>query len=212
MIELYTWITANCQKVNIAVEELGVAYELRPINIGKREQFAPDFLRISPNNKVPAIVDRDIGIQMMESGAILLYLAEKAGRLLPPEPESHWKVVEWIMWQMGGVGPAFAQLNHYRSQPDKAPYALERFEKEARRLLKVLEGRLEGRDYVAGSYSVADIAIWPWISRYERLGFDLLSLPNVLAWYRRIAERPAVQRGFQILQPDRQIPLPDGQA
>jgi GSH-dependent disulfide-bond oxidoreductase len=208
MIELYTWITANCQKVNIAVEEAGIAYELRPINIGKREQFAADFLTISPNNKVPAIVDRDAGIKMMESGAILLYLAEKAGRLLPQEPESRWKAVEWIMWQMGGVGPAFAQLNHFRSDPDKAPYALERLEHEAQRLLKVLEGRLAGRDYVADSYSVADIAIWPWISRHERLGFDLPSFPNILAWYRRIAERPAVQRGFQILQPDRQIPIP----
>src|SRR5262245_50995875 len=164
MIELYTWTTPNGLKVSITLEEVGLPYRVHPIDIGKDEQFQPSFLKISPNNKIPAIVDTDTGLHLMESGAILLYLAEKTGRLWPPGLSAKWVVVEWLMWHMGGRGPclgavrAFVQFN-----PGNAPDAGERYTREARRLWRVLDRRLGEVTYVAGEYSVADIAIWPWI-------------------------------------------------
>ncbi|HXF53629.1 MAG TPA: glutathione S-transferase N-terminal domain-containing protein [Hyphomicrobiaceae bacterium] len=209
MIDLYTWSTPNGRKVSIMLEEIGLPYEVHPIDIGKREQFAPDFLRISPNNKIPAIVDRDTGMSLFESGAILMYLAAKTGKLMAKEGEPYWRTIEWLMWQMGGVGPMFGQVHHFvRYHKGKAPYAEERYLEEARRLYRVLDTRLGEVEYLAGAYSIADIATWPWVSRFEWQTIDLKQYPNVLRWYKAIAERPAVQRGYHI--PNRQpgIPMP----
>lgn len=204
MIDLYTWTTPNGRKVSILLEELGVPYEVHPIDIGKDEQFAPDFLAISPNNRIPAIVDRDTGRSLMESGAIMLYLAEKHGQFLG---DDRWTTIEWLMWQMGGVGPMLGQVHHFvKYNPGKSAYAEERYSKEARRLYGVLEKRLEGRDFVAGAYSIADMAIWPWISRFEWQQMDLDAFPNVRDWYLRIADREAVQKGYDV--PHHVTPIP----
>ena len=209
MIDLYTWTTPNGRKVSIMLEELDLPYTVHPIDISKGEQFQPEFLKISPNNRIPAIVDRDSGMSLMESGAILLYLAEKAGKLLPRETEPRYRVIEWRMWQMGGVGPMFGQVHHYvKYNKGKAPYSEERYLKEAHRLYGVLERRLGGCEFVAGEYSVADIAIWPWVSRYEWQTVDLHQYPNVLRWYCAIAVRPAVQRGYQVPKKVNEIPMP----
>ena len=209
MIDLYTWTTPNGRKVSIMLEELGLPYTAHPIDIGKDEQFAPDFLKIAPNNRIPAIVDRDTGIALMESGAIMIYLADKTGRLLAPSGEQRYRAIEWLMWQMGGVGPMLGQVHHFvKYNPGKAPYAEERYLKEAHRLYGVLDRRLAGRDYVADDYSIADIAIWPWISRFEWQTIDMGRYPNVARWYRAIAARPAVQRGYQVPKPVGDIPLP----
>jgi GST-like protein len=209
VIDLYTWTTPNGRKVSIALEELGLPYTAHPIDISKDEQFQPDFLRISPNNRIPAIVDRETGIHLMESGAILIYLADKAGRLLPKDGEQRYRVIEWLMWQMGGLGPMVGQAHHFlRANKGVAPYAEERYAKEAQRLYGVLDRRLEGRDYVADEYSIADIAIWPWVSRYEWHAVDLAKFPNVKRWYTAIVGRPAVQRGYQVPKPAGDIPLP----
>jgi GST-like protein len=208
MIDLYTWTTPNGRKVSILLEELGVPYAVHPIDISKDEQFDPAYLKIAPNNKIPAIVDRDTGMTLMESGAIMLYLAEKHGRFLEVG-EGRWRVIEWLMWQMGGIGPFLGQVHHFvKYNPGKAPYAEERFSKEARRLYAVLDRRLEGRDYVAGAYSIADMAIWPWISRFEWQRIDLAEYPRVRDWYLRIAERPAVQKGYQVPSFVNPVPLP----
>lgn len=209
MIDLYTWSTPNGRKVSIALEELGLPYTVHEIDIMKDEQFAPAFLKISPNNKIPAIVDRDTGTSLMESGAILLYLAKKTGRLIPSDEAGYWQAVEWLMWQMGGFGPMLGQAHHFlHFNKGKAPYAEERYGKEAQRLYGVLDRRLEGRDFVAGEYSVADIAIWPWASRWEWQGVDMAEFPNVKAWYERIAARPAVQKGYDVPKRGAEIPLP----
>ena len=209
MIDLYTWTTPNGRKVSILLEELGTDYAVHPIDIGKDEQFAPEFLKISPNNKIPAIVDRDTGLALMESGAILWYLAEKHGRFLPDGTADRMQVLEWLMWQMGGVGPMLGQAHHFlQFNPGKAPYAETRYGTEARRLYAVLDTRLDGRDFVAGAYSIADMAIWPWIARYEWQRIDLADFPNVRAWYRRILDRPAVQRGYKV--PKDTGPIPPG--
>jgi GST-like protein len=206
MIDLYTWTTPNGRKVSILLEELGVPYEVHPIDIGKDEQFAPDFLAISPNNRIPAIVDRETGRSLMESGAIMLYLAEKHDRFLG---DDRWTTIEWLMWQMGGVGPMLGQVHHFvKYNPGKSAYAEERYSKEARRLYGVLEKRLEGRDFVAGDYSIADMAIWPWISRFEWQQMDLSEFPNVRDWYVRIAGREAVQKGYDIPHHVTPIPMP----
>jgi GST-like protein len=209
MIDLYTWTTPNGRKVSIMLEELGLPYEVHPIDIGKDEQFAPAFLKISPNNKIPAIVDRETGVSLMESGAILLYLAEKTNRLIPSEGDVRWHVLEWLMWQMGGIGPFLGQAHHFlHYNKGKAPYAEERYRKEAKRLYGVLDRRLDGRDYVAGDYSIADIAIWPWTARFEWQEIDLHQFPNVERWYRSIAARPAVQRGYHVPKFTQDIPMP----
>lgn len=211
MIDLYTWGTPNGRKVSILLEELGTPYVVHPVDIGKDEQFDPDFLRISPNNKIPAIHDRASGVALMESGAILLHLAETHGRFLAADTadgEGRLRAIEWLMWQMGGLGPMAGQAHHFlRFNPGKAPYAEERYGGETKRLYGVLERRLEGRAFVAGDYSIADMAIWPWVSRFEWQRVDLAAFPNVRDWYRRIASRPAVKRGYDVPTPG-EIPMP----
>jgi GSH-dependent disulfide-bond oxidoreductase len=209
VIDLYTWTTPNGRKASIALEELGIPYQAHPIDISKDEQFAPDFLKISPNNRIPAIVDRDSDFSLMESGAILIYLAEKAGKLLPSDPQKRFRVIEWLMWQMGGPGPMLGQVHHFvKYNKGKAPYAEERYLKEAHRLYGVLDKRLASREYVADDYSIADIAIWPWISRFEWQTIDLNQYPNVKRWYVAIANRPAVQKGYQVPKFVTDVPMP----
>ncbi len=209
MIDLYTWTTPNGRKVSIALEELELPYTAHAINIGEDEQFAPDFLKIAPNNKIPAIVDNDNGTAMMESGAILLYLAKKAGKLLPSDEKARWSAIEWLMWQMGGVGPMCGQVHHFvRFNQGKSAYAEERFLNEAKRLYGVMDKRLADHEFLAGEYSVADIATWPWISRFEWQTIDLNDFPNVKRWYTDIANRPAVQRGYDVPKKVGDIPMP----
>jgi GSH-dependent disulfide-bond oxidoreductase len=209
MIDLYTWTTPNGRKVSILLEELGLPYESYAVDIGKDEQFKPEFLKISPNNKIPAMVDRDTGLALMESGAMMIYLADKTGRFLPKEGEPRYRVIEWLMWQMGGIGPMLGQAHHFlHFNKGKAPYAEERYGKEAQRLYKVLDGRLDGRGFVAGDYSIADMAIWPWISRFEWQEIDMNDFPNVKRWYVDIASRPAVQKGYQVPKFTADIPMP----
>lgn len=203
MIDLYTWSTPNGRKVSILLEETGLPYHVIPIHIGRGEQFAPDFLRISPNNRIPAIVDPDgpggKPLSLFESGAILLYLARKTGRFLPKDPADEFKAIQWLMFQMGGVGPMFGQVHHFlRAAPEPVPYAISRYTTEARRLYRVLDGHLQGRDYLADSYSVADIATYPWIARHEWHQVDLAEFPAVRAWFERVGARPAVQRGMAV--------------
>lgn len=212
MIDLYTWTTPNGRKVSIMLEELGVPYTAHPIDISKGDQFDPDFLKIAPNNRIPAIVDHETGIQMMETGAIMLYLAEKHGRFLP-DGEARWQVIEWLMWQMGGLGPMLGQVHHFvKYNAGQHPYSEERYAKEGRRLYGVLDRRLEGRDYIAGdgrgAYTIADMASWPWISRFDWQQIDLNDFPNVRDWYLRIAERPAVQHGYRIPKYVNDVPMP----
>ncbi|MDH3714418.1 MAG: glutathione S-transferase N-terminal domain-containing protein [Gammaproteobacteria bacterium] len=209
MIDLYTWTTPNGRKVSIMLEELGVEYTAHAINIGAGEQQAPEFLAISPNNKIPAIVDNDNGTVLMESGAILLYLADKYQKFMPTDEASRWRAMEWLMWQMGGIGPFLGQVHHFvHYNPGKAPYAEERYSKEAHRLYGVLNTRLTGRDYMIDEYSIVDMATWPWISRFEWQKVDLNLYPNVRDWYVRIAERPAVQRGYQVPKKVNEVPMP----
>ncbi|MCY3995784.1 MAG: glutathione S-transferase N-terminal domain-containing protein [Rhodobacter sp.] len=212
MIDLYTWTTPNGRKVSILLEELGVEYTPHAIDISQGEQFEADFLKIAPNNRIPAIVDRDSDVRMMESGAIMLYLAEKYGRFLP-EGAERWPAIEWLMWQMGGVGPMFGQVHHFvRHNPGKSTYSEERYLKEAKRLYGVLNRRLEGRDYMVGKgrgeYSIVDMATWPWVSRYDWQQIDLHQFPHVRDWYARIAERPAVRRGYRVPKYAGDVPLP----
>jgi GST-like protein len=209
MIDLYTWTTPNGQKASIALEELQLPYEVHPIDITKDEQFDPAFLQVAPNNKIPAIVDRDTGIRLMESGAILIYLADKTGKLLPREGEARYRVIEWLMWQMGGAGPMLGQAHHFlRFQKGKAPYAEERFRNEARRLYGVLDRRLQGRAFVADEFSVADIAIWPWIARFQWQEIDLNEFPDVKRWYLEVAARPSVEKGYRMPKFTSEIPMP----
>ena len=204
MIDLYTWPTPNGRKVSIALEELGLDYRVHAVNIGKDEQFAPDFLAISPNNKIPAIVDD--GRSLMESGAILLYLADKTGRL---GGDDRWTTLEWLMLQMGGVGPMLGQANHFlRFNAGKSDYAEARYAAEAARLYGVLDRRLANHDYLAGEYSIADIATWPWISRWPWHRIDWADYPHLKRWFATIAERPAVQRGWPVPFDAGDIPLP----
>ena len=207
-ISLYTWATPNGRKVSIMLEEVELPYETHAVNIGADEQFAEDFLRISPNNKIPAIVDHDTGRAMMESGAILMYLADKTGKLMPAD-DSRWTVIEWLMLQMGGVGPMLGQTHHFlRFNPGKAPYAEERYSKENARLYAVLDKRLGEHEYLADDYSIADIATWPWISRFEWQQMDLNAYPHLKRWYVAIATRPAVERGYHVPSKVNEIPMP----
>lgn len=209
MIDLYTWTTPNGRKVSILLEELGMAYEAHPINIGRDEQFSESFLKISPNNKIPAIVDRDNGMALMESGAIMMYLAKKAGQLIPDDEVSYWRCVEWLMWQMGGLGPMLGQVHHFvKYHAGKSEYAAQRYLNEAKRLYGVLDQRLGEVEYLAGEYSIADIATWPWISRFEWQTINLGEYPNVRRWYVDIAGRDAVQRGYHQPQFVNDVPMP----
>ena len=209
MIELYTWSTPNGRKVSIALEELELPYSVHAVDISKDEQFKPEFLKISPNNRIPAIVDTDNGQALFESGAILMYLAEKTGKLWPKETKAHWATMQWLMWQMGGIGPMLGQVHHFvKYNKGKAPYAEERYLKEAHRLYGVLDRQLAQTEFVAGAYSIADISIWPWISRFEWQTVDLKQYPSVLRWYKAIAGRPAVQRGYDVPVKQPGIPTP----
>jgi GST-like protein len=205
MIEVWSWPTPNGHKVHIALEELGLPYTVVPINIGQGEQFRPEFLAITPNHRIPAIVDPDgpggQRIELFESGAILIYLAEKAGKLLPAAPQGRYRALQWLMWQMGGVGPMFGQYNHFANYaPEKLPYAIERYGNEVQRLYRVLDKGLAGGAYLAGDeYSIADIATYPWVRNPQSRGVSLDALPNVARWIETIEARPAVQRGVQVL-------------
>ena len=207
MIDLYTWSTSNGRKASIMLEELGADYTVHPIHIGKGDQFTPEYLAINPNGKIPAIVDSDgpggAPIAVFESGAILIYLAEKHGRFLPTEPVARMEVIQWLMFQMGGIGPMFGQVHHFlRAAKEQVPYGIERYGTEVRRLYGVLDRRLDGRDHLAGDgYSIADIATWPWVFRREWQQIDLADFPNVKRWFDAVGSRPAVERGTQIPPP-----------
>lgn len=210
MIDLYTWSTPNGRKVSMMLEEVGLPYEVHPINIAKDDQFDPDFLEISPNNKIPAVVDRDTGTRLMESAAIMIYLGEKSGSpLWPSEAERRYDVLQWLMMQMGSVGPMLGQAHHFlRFNKGKAPYAEERYAREAARIYNVLDRQLGRREYLAGALSIADIATWPWISRFEWQGIDLAAYPNLKRWYLAIAEREGTRRGYDVPEGGFEIPLP----
>ncbi len=203
MIDLYTWTTPNGRKISVMLEEAELPYEVHPVNLSKGEQFKPQFLAISPNNKIPAIIDHDgpggIPYSLFESGAILIYLAEKTGKLMPTEERTRYDAIKWLMFQMGGVGPIFGQAHHFMgSAPEKDAYAIERFSKEVRRLYGVMERRLAEQEFLAGEYSIADIATFPWVARYERHRIRLEEFSNVKRWFDSIASRPAVQRGMAV--------------
>jgi GST-like protein len=204
VIDLYTWTTPNGRKVSIMLEECGLAYNAHKIDITKDEQFAPDFLKISPNNRIPAIVDQEgpdgKPLPLFESGAILIYLAEKTGKFLPKDLRGRYTTLQWLMWQMGGVGPMFGQAHHFlRAAPEKVPYGIERYTKETRRLYGVMDKRLGEAPFLAGdAYTIADIATYPWAARHEWHLVDLAEFPNVKRWYDGIGARPAVQRGMAV--------------
>ena len=203
MIELYTAATPNGQKASIALEELELPHTVHPIDLGKLEQKKEWFLRLNPNGRIPVIVDRENDDHVVfESGAILLYLAEKTGRLLPADPAARSQVIQWLMFQMGGIGPMQGQANvFYRYAPEPIPYAIERYQNETRRLYEVLDRRLSGRDYLVGDYSIADIASFTWVSAHEWSGVSLDGLGHVRRWLERIEARPAVQRGLAVPEP-----------
>ena len=203
MIDLYYWPTPNGHKAAIFLEEAALPYRILPVNIGRGEQFAPDFLAISPNNRIPAIVDHapaggGAPLAVFESGAILLYLAEKTGQFLPSDARAKYETVQWLMWQMGGLGPMLGQNHHFRGYaPEQISYAITRYENETKRLYAVLDKNLAGRDYVAGAYSVADMACYPWIVPHEKQGVNIADYPNVGRWMRAVADRPAVMRAYE---------------
>ena len=212
MIDFYTWTTPNGRKVSILLEELGVPYRVHTIDLSKDEQFVPNFLKISPNNRIPAIFDRDADVAMMESGAIMLYLGQKYGKFICKGSE-YWPMMEWLMWQMASLGPMLGQVHHFvKYNKGKSQYAQARYLNEAHRLYGILNTRLKGCDFIAGSglgeYSIADMAIWPWISRFEWQEIDINAYPDVRDWYMRLAERPAVQKGYHVPKYVSDIPMP----
>ena len=216
MIEIYYWPTPNGHKITIFCEETGLPYRIVPVNIAEGEQFKPDFLKISPNNRMPAIVDPDgpdgKPIAIFESGAILLYLAEKTGKLLPKETRAKYKVIEWLMFQMAGVGPMFGQRGHFmRAAPEKIPYAIDRYTNESRRLLNVMDKRLGEAEYLGGDYSIADIATFPWVIGTRREPEQLESRPNFKRWLDAIEARPAVKKGMAVMADRPQTPLTEEQ-
>ena len=203
MITLYTWGTSNGRKISIMLEECGLPYVVRAVDIMQGEQFRPDFVAINPNSKIPAILDTDgpggQPITLFESGAILVYLAGKTGRFLPADDHGKFEALQWLMFQMGGVGPMFGQVHHFlRAAPEQVPYAIKRYCAEAARLYGVLDARLGEAEYLAGEYSIADIATFPWVARHEWQKIDLKDYPNVLRWFESIAARPAVKRGMAV--------------
>lgn len=200
MLELFTSETPNGWKITILLEELGVPYKVTPISLTNQEQKTPEFLRLNPNGKIPALVDD--GFAVFESGAILLYLAEKFGRFIPADVQGRSRAIQWVMWQVSGLGPMMGQATVFnRYFPEKLPSVIERYTRESRRLLGVLDGALEGRDYLAGDYSIADIACFPWVRGHEWAGVTLDGLPNIARWMEVIGARPAVQRGLLIPTP-----------
>ncbi|MGH7794992.1 MAG: glutathione S-transferase family protein [Candidatus Binatia bacterium] len=202
MIHLYTWGTPNGKKASIMLEEVGLPYEVHPVDLREGDQLKPEYLAINPNNKIPAIVDTDgpggKPFTLFESGAILMYLAEKSGKLWPADLRQRYTVIQWLMFQMGGIGPMFGQANYFYRLEEKVPFAIERFRKEALRLYNVLNKELGQRGFLAGEYSIADIATYPWVWRHEIHQVKLEDFPNVKRWYDGISARPAVQRGMEI--------------
>jgi GST-like protein len=214
MIDLYSWPTPNGHKIHIMLEECGLPYAVHAVDIGAGDQFELQFLKISPNNKIPAIVDSDgpdgQPISMFESGAILIYLAGKTGRFLPADARSKYLALEWLMWQMGGFGPMLGQAHHFRLYaPERIQYAYDRYTNEAKRLYGVLDKRLAEAEYVAGEYSIADMAIFPWSRSHAGQGVDLADYPNVKRWFDTIAARPAVERGVAVLADRRKPQMSD---
>ncbi len=214
MIDLYSWCTPNGQKVSIMLEEAALAYRVHAVNIGAGDQFTPEFLAISPNHRIPAIVDQDgpggRKLSLFESGAILLYLAEKTGQFLPADPHARYTVLQWLFWQMGGVGPMFGQANHFRhyavqkAGAEAAAYGIERYTNEAKRLFGVMDTQLSRHEWLGGDeYSIADMATWPWIVGRKNFGIDLSELPHVARWNEAMKARPAVRRGFDVLRKER---------
>ena len=207
MIDLYYWTTPNGHKITVFLEEAGLDYRVHPVHIGKGEQFAPDFLRIAPNNRIPAIVDdapadASAPVSLFESGAILLYLAEKSARFIPTDVHGRAEVLQWLFWQMGGLGPMAGQNNHFaNAAAEPIPYAIERYVKETSRLYGVLDRRLADRAFIAGDdYTIADMASYPWIVPYQRHGQDLHAFANLERWFRAVEARPAVQRAYALAQ------------
>jgi GST-like protein len=213
-IDLYYWATPNGQKISILLEEAGLPYTVHAVDIGSGAQFSPEFLKISPNNKMPAIVDPDgpdgKPISLFESGAILLYLAEKSGKFLPKDVRGRYEVIQWLIFQVAGVGPMLGQAHHFRGYaPEKIEYAINRYTKEAGRLYSVMDRHLKGRDWFAADYSIADIAIYPWTVPHERQGQDLKDFPHFKRWFERVGARPAVQKGMALLKEQRAATMSD---
>ncbi len=217
MIDLYSWATPNGHKIHIMLEETGLPYRVHPIDIGAGDQFKPEFLKISPNNKMPAMIDSDgpggKPMSMFESGAMLLYLASKTGKFLPEDLRERWSTLQWLMFQMGGVGPMLGQAHHFLAYaPEKIPYAMNRYSKEANRLYGVMDRRLAESKFIAcGEYTIADMAIMPWLRFPERQGVNIADYPHVKKWFDGIAARPAVQRGLKVLA-DLRKPVMDDKA
>ncbi len=216
MIDLHFWPTPNGWKITIALEEMELPYRIVPVNIGRGDQFQPEFLAISPNNRMPAIVDHEPAgggepMPVFETGAILIYLAEKTGRFLPRDLRGRTQVLEWLMWKMGGLGPKLVEHRHFKLYaPEKIPYAIDRYRREADRLYGVLDRRLEGREHLCGEYSIADMACWPWVITYKSQGIDLDAFPNVRRWYDRLKQRPALRRGYDVGKRERSATFADG--
>ena len=215
MLDLYFAPTPNGWKITIMLEECGLEYRVRPVNLGLGDQFEPDFLKISPNNRMPALVDHDAPngpVSIFESGAILVYLAETTGRFMPRELHQRFDVLQWLFWQVGGLGPMGGQLSHFVNYapggPGQHDYAHKRYANEYDRLFAVMERSLSQREFLAGDYSIADMATWPWVSRYEWQTVDLNKYPNVKRWYLAIAARPAVQKGYHVPKKVQEIPIP----
>lgn len=215
MIDLHYWPTPNGHKITIFLEETGLPYKIIPVNIGQGEQFRPEFLKIGPNNRMPAMVDHEppgggAPVSVFESGAILVYLAEKSGKFLPKDLRGRFEVLQWLFWQMGGLGPMAGQNHHFANYaPEKLPYAIERYVKETSRLYAVLDKRLADREFVAGDYSIADMACYPWTEPYERQGQKLEDFPHLKRWFEAIHARPAVQRAYEIGKRYRTVPAND---
>jgi len=216
MIDVYFWPTGNGKKVTIMLEETSLEYRVIPVNIGKGDQYTPEFLSLNPNNKMPVIVDRDVDddepVTGCESGGILAYLAEKTGRLLPSETRAKYKVLQWVFWQVGGLGPMAGQAHYFlKYAPTRNEEGMERFKNEVTRLYRVLDGQLGRQKYIAGDYSIADIAVWPWVVRYDWQGQDLADYPNVRRWFDAVGERPAVKKGAAVGEDfvDRSIEMSD---
>lgn len=199
MIDLYTFTTPNGRKASIMLEEVSLPYNVHKIDITKNDQFSPEYIAINPNSKIPAIIDRDTEITVFESGAILMYLADKTGKFLPTDQKERYQVIEWLMLQMGSVGPMFGQLNHFKKfAPEKIEYAIARYEKETLRLYGVLDKQLKDNEYICGDYSIADIATYPWVATYEFQGLTLDNHPNLKRWVEAVQQRPAVQQGMKV--------------
>ncbi len=199
MIDLYTFTTPNGRKASIMLEEVGLAYNVHKIDITKNDQFTPEYVAINPNSKIPAIIDQETGITIFESGAILIYLAEKTGKLLPSDQKGKFQVIEWLMLQMGSIGPMAGQLNHFKKYaPEKIPYAIERYEKEILRLYGVLNKQLSDKEFICKDYSIADVATYPWIAIYESQGLTLDNHPHLKRWVETIQQRPAVEKGMKV--------------